>query len=505
MNIYVASDTKGVFLVDAEISDQIGQPIPSGYHSTASSGQEKLKLDISVDGKTLASSSIAFASTNNEIPFSLTGLTPRFEAYNVSIKAKTAHGDATFSASSQLFYLPSRNDGGTVARLDNLYGALEYQKSNSSSWKAIFPYTYYVQWSLYWYANLTTLDDFAAKGYNVIHIVPTGDLGDTPFPWDKFMPYLDRADELGLLFQFDVRFSPDNFTVMYDVVDRLRTHPSMLLWYVADEPDGKSNPLNATGLAREAIRSLDPYHPTSLALNCYDFYYSDYAAGADIILSDVYPISTNTSYSTVYDTPCNLTYGCCGCDDCHGVFEDISDRLDQFAHFDDLIGWDKLHWGVPQAFGNETFWTRYPTGAEEAVMTMMYINHGAKGIVMWDYPTKPDILDMSNRLAKVLPTDEVASYLIGEPIAQGLTVRGGNRIDAAAWTSKDTKTALVSVINLKYADVSGSFSVQLPDGLKAASITKVFWGDATWTVKNGRLAASQLPGLEVSLLEVSFH
>jgi hypothetical protein len=39
----------------------------------------------------------------------------------------------------------------------------------------------------------------------------------------------------------------------------------------------------------------------------------------------------------------------------------------------------KPQWGVPQAFGNETFWPRYPTAEEEIVMNMLFINHGAKG------------------------------------------------------------------------------------------------------------------------------
>lgn len=57
--------------------------------------------------------------------------------------------------------------------------------------------------------------------------------------------------------------------------------------YQSDEPDGKSNALNSTGIAYNTIKELDPYHPLSLALNCYDFYYSDYAAGADIIVPGV--------------------------------------------------------------------------------------------------------------------------------------------------------------------------------------------------------------------------
>ena len=236
-----------------------------------------------------------------------------------------------------------------------------------------------VQWGDYWNSSVDTLNDFASRGYNVIHIVATGDLGNTPFPWDEFEPYLERADELGLYFQYDVRWDPSDLSNMIELVGRMKTHPSMLLWYTGDEPDGKGNPINSTGIAYDTIRSIDlNYHPVSLCLNCYDFYYKEYAAGADIILTDVYPIAVNTSWSNQYDTVCNATYGCCGCDDCSGRFEDISDRLDHFAYFDDIIGWPKTHWGAPQAFGNQSYWTGSPTGDEEVVMTMLSINHAAK-------------------------------------------------------------------------------------------------------------------------------
>ena len=48
------------------------------------------------------------------------------------------------------------------------------------------------------------------------------------------------------------------------------------------------------------IKSLDPYHPVSLCLNCQNYHFQEYSAGADIVLADVYPIGTNTSYSTKY-------------------------------------------------------------------------------------------------------------------------------------------------------------------------------------------------------------
>ncbi|KAH0294734.1 hypothetical protein KCU62_g55, partial [Aureobasidium sp. EXF-3399] len=332
-NLYLEDDTVSSFIVDAPMNWYRGHALPDSNTSIPSSHSSEIMLEIKAGNQSLClnKTSIALGSMDNEIPFDVSSLAVSREPHNITIVGTLAgHMSSTFTATTRLTKLPLRNDNGTVTRLDNLYGGLSVRKGLAKQWTSLFPYTYYVQWSLYWNANISTLDDFASMGYNVIHIVPTGDLGNTPFPWDEFQPYLDRAAELGLYFMYD---------------------PMSLM-------------------------------EMSLALNCRDFYYADYAAGAEIVLEDVYPISTNASWSTVYNTPCNATYGCCGCDDCEGSFADISTRLDEYASKDSLLGWQKIHWAAPQAFGNETFWTRYPTAAEEVVMNMLSINHAAKGIVI---------------------------------------------------------------------------------------------------------------------------
>lgn len=54
-------------------------------------------------------------------------------------------------------------------------------------------------------------------------------------------------------------------------------------------------------------------------LNCEDFHWAEYTAGADIVLTDPYPIADNMTFSKQYGTACNATYGCCGCDNCECV------------------------------------------------------------------------------------------------------------------------------------------------------------------------------------------
>lgn len=64
-------------------------------------------------------------------------------------------------------------------------------------------------------------------------------------------------------------------------VNHIKSRPNLLLWYTADEPDGTSDPLDATVKSSNLITSLDGgdgvggagYHPVSLVLNCQDYHF----------------------------------------------------------------------------------------------------------------------------------------------------------------------------------------------------------------------------------------
>jgi hypothetical protein len=162
------------------------------------------------------------------------------------------------------------------------------------------------------------------------------------------------------------------------------------------------------------------------------------------------------------------------------------------------LGWQKTHWGAPQAFGNETFWTRYPTAAEEVVMNMLSVNHAAKGIIMWNYPTTAAILDVTNALAAVLTTDRVTNFLINSPMAGLLQVDGADRVDATIWDSGDS--LLLSIVNLNYGNLNGSITVHLPADLQANAIDESLWGQAEWSASGNTVSTDGMLGLEVSLL-----
>jgi hypothetical protein len=144
-----------------------------------------------------------------------------------------------------------------------------------------------------------------------------------------------RVSHLSLFHEYS---SYQNYTSVQEQISLVQNYSNVLLWYtgdsiiagfhfaiysnnirspIADEPDGTSDPLNATSIAYEEIVALDGYrHPISLCLNCQNYFWSNYSAGADIVMQDTYMIGNNVTWSLEWDTACTVDFGCCGCDNC---------------------------------------------------------------------------------------------------------------------------------------------------------------------------------------------
>ncbi|CEJ58603.1 hypothetical protein PMG11_07255 [Penicillium brasilianum] len=501
MSLYTPGDDQGSFIVDADISYIRGEPLegPGGEHDTQS-----LEVEILVDETQLKlQHTFKVNSTSNELGFPLESLAPRFQPYGVTLKATRPNGERVYTATTEIYRLPDRTDGGSVTKVDSLYGGILVQNktSRSPTWSPLLPYSFYVSWDGWLQKSLDNVQNFKDQGYNIIHIVPNAGLINQAFNFTELNQFLDKCDQIGLWVMYDMRWTYQNLTSVRDQVNMLKTRKSMLLWYTGDEPDGQGDPLNATRITYDLIKSLDPWHPVSLCLNCYNFYFEEYSSGADIILSDVYPIAVNTSWSVVYDTACNTTYGCCGCDDCEGTLDDISVRLDLFAEYQSWIGSaPKPLWGVPMAFGNESFWTRYPTADEEVTMTMLSVNHNAKGIVMWDYPTSTELAQVTSELSRVLASEEVARFLLGAPTV-ALQVTGHGKMDVAGW--RIGSKMLVSILSLQASAWTSRVMIALPDG--ARGVNQVLWGAGAWRVVGGQLVKTGGQGLETDLMMVEFE
>jgi len=284
----------------------------------------------------------------------------------------------------------------------------------------------------------------------VVHPVPSFDNITT------LDEVLDKMEEVGLYLMYDMRGTYMNDTSVTEQVNHIKSRKNLLLWYTADEPDGTSDPLNATSLSANLINSLDGgdglggagYHPVSLVLNCENFEFTAYASGADLVLQDTYTIGNNLSFSTVWGAPCTDDFGDCGCDNCHTGFPDIATRMDEFKQRLFVNGWEltKAVWAVPQGFGNETYWPRYPTGREWVIESILGINHGGVGVVSWDDspPLTADVKASASSLALALVN--MKPFLLS-PAATIRQVTTQSGIDVGLWTVGAQTLVLATNIN----------------------------------------------------------
>lgn len=154
MNIYLDGESYASLIVDAPLSYLNGGAFVNSTFNkqdNLTSAFTTLFIDVSLSdtGVDLVSGrNVTVNTTSNEFVFSLDGLTPQFEPYEIVITGASGDGAQFYTATTDLYYLPTRTDGGSVTKVDNLYGGLLVQDylSNSTEWTSIFPYTYYVSW-----------------------------------------------------------------------------------------------------------------------------------------------------------------------------------------------------------------------------------------------------------------------------------------------------------------------------------------------------------------------
>jgi hypothetical protein len=505
-NIYLDTDTVGSFLIDTEISYTRGIPYCSSlgdaFVDAAAGVRINFVLFRSDTGQTvLESVQVGVNQTGIEVQFGLIDFEPRMEPYEITIRAVANQCGRTYQMATHLYRLPERTDGGSVVRVDNKFGGISVSSSvpdHDTVWKPIFPYAFYVGWSNYLEGSVANLTKYADLGYNVIH--PTPGNGNNPWTDIKsFEAFLDVVETLGMHLIYDMRWTFKNITSVTDQVKRLKNRKSILSWYTADEPDGQGDPLDSTSQAYNAIKAIDPYHPVSLVLNCENFHYKEYAAGADIILADPYPIGTDMTFSVQYHTTCNTTFGDCGCDNCLGNLLDVSNRMDALRNYQTWQGPEpKTFWGVPQAFGGSEYWSRAPTAAEEVAMAMLFVNHDAKGIVAWNFPTTQEIANATGQLAKALSKDTTTEFLLGAKV-QPLTLNSQRNFDAAAW--RIGKRVLFSIVNVKNEIYTKEMKLGL--GVNAKTM-QTLWPPKSdnWYLAEKSIVRSGMGPLEVNVFIV---
>ncbi|KAL4065515.1 hypothetical protein V8B97DRAFT_1875292 [Scleroderma yunnanense] len=383
---YLEEDGKNAaFVVDTRIVyDWINGASPVNLSSN-SSGSSCGNLTVTIKVENIsATQQVPLNTAGNEINLDISSLMAQKTPYNVSCYASYSPSSSQtqqFYANTSLLYLPDTN--GSVTKTDLRTGSLWVRPANGSgSFAPFVPQGFYISFTNL-VNNLSMINQLKADGFNTIHPIPP--YNDTTV----FAQVLNRTLELGLYIIFDMRTNYQNLTAVAAQVNAYKSLPNLLQWETAHEPDGNSDPFNASKATYDLIYQMDGYHPISIVLNCQDYNFSPYIEGADIVLEDAYPIGINATYSPVWNTPCTPDFGHCGCDNCKGGLIDIRSRIQTFKNRLDILGYDrsKAVWTTPQAFGSGAYWNTTPTGQQWAAIDLISFNHGAMGSMSFQYPT----------------------------------------------------------------------------------------------------------------------
>ena len=129
-------------------------------------------------------------------------------------------------------------------------------------------------------------------------------------------------------------------------------------------------------------------------------------------------------------------------------------------------------------------------------MMMLSVNHNAKGISYWIYPSTDGVNVGSGELGKVFQSAPGLDFLFGSNAIKGLSVYGEALVDASAWIVG--QKMMVGVASGEYVDMSSVVTIVLP--ASAVSVDEVLYGNSGWTVSGKLLSKTGLKGLEVDVL-----
>ena len=159
---YLPEDKDGEIIIDSQVTyTQIDGARPITPPSEA--GGDRLQVEITVDGKSLANGSVPLNATKYSLPISLGPLQTRKAAYNLSCSA--TYSNQTFSAFNALSYLPAVVNG-TVTKMDLRSGALLAKPVGKpdAAYEPVFPIGFYTSFGGYLATNLSILNELKEQG-----------------------------------------------------------------------------------------------------------------------------------------------------------------------------------------------------------------------------------------------------------------------------------------------------------------------------------------------------
>lgn len=247
------------------------------------------------------------------------------------------------------------------------------------------------------------LKNIADIGFNIV--APTNEQGYNT------KEYLDEAYDCNLMIVTELNG-------LLDKVSAFKDHPSVVVWYVSDEPGARKDAAQRTIDDYNQIRKLDPTRPILLVDNML----SQHCMGSDIVAQDLYP-------SAIIGANKNKIL----------PLELIGTKLRRQQNINESRA--KVMWFVPQAFGGWGDYAAAPTPKQIRATAYGTIASGAKGLIWYAYWT-PEVADWMidekfpdlwqelskvvgelDRLSPVLLSDEKPSQIQIEPLYPDIPCR----------------------------------------------------------------------------------
>lgn len=201
---------------------------------TAPSNKDNLAVTITRadTGRLIARTNAPVNVSDTQVTFQWGDLASSLTGYAIAVTATGSNGH-TYTAQTSLQRLPSRTDGGSVVKIDNLYGGLVVQEKGSKNWTPLFPFSFYFGSGLLEPKTTEVLTEWVNMGYNILHIIP-------PYDYNDYKKYAEEAEKLGLWLMYDMRHTFNDHDELVKQMELFKGFSNMLLWYTSDEPGESS-------------------------------------------------------------------------------------------------------------------------------------------------------------------------------------------------------------------------------------------------------------------------
>jgi hypothetical protein len=112
------------------------------------------------------------------------------------------------------------------------------------------------------------------QGLNLVAPYISKATNHTEAEWLAIMAFLDNCSAVGMRVHYHINVlsmqpdTPDKWSILRTEIMRVKDHPAILAYYIADEPGGSQFPPASLEKVYKFVKALDPHHPMTMAFCC---------------------------------------------------------------------------------------------------------------------------------------------------------------------------------------------------------------------------------------------